>query len=129
MCPTPGLHHSFAPDFPITGIPIRLQDELIKRIAQQKTPLTEYIVKYAERGVPLWDELTVGIFLDPTLIRKETAVYMDVDLNHGVAYGTARIWSDSLAPHLGERKANFVQDVDVNRFVDEFVSAMQAMRK
>ena len=106
-----------------------LNDELIKRIAQRKTPLTEYIVKYTERGVPLWDELTVGIFLDPTLIRKETAVYMDVDLSHGVAYGTARIWSDSLAPHLGERKVNVVQDVDVNRFIDEFVSAMQAMRE
>ena len=106
-----------------------LNDELVKRIAEQKTPLTEYIVKYTERGVPLWDELTVGIFLDPTLVRKETAVYMDVDLNHGAAYGTARIWSDSLAPHLGERKVNIVQDVDVNRFIDEFVSAMQAIRK
>jgi inosine-uridine nucleoside N-ribohydrolase len=106
-----------------------LNDELVKRIAQQKTPLTEYIVKYTERGVPLWDELTVGIFLDPTLIRKETAVYMDVDLSHGAAYGRARIWSDSLAPHLGERKVNVVQDVDVNRFIDEFVSAMQAIGK
>jgi inosine-uridine nucleoside N-ribohydrolase len=82
-----------------------------------------------ERGVPLWDELTVGIFLDPTLVKKEAAVYMGVDLNHGGAYGTARIWSDSLAPHLGERKVNVVQDVDVKRFIDEFVSAMQAIRK
>jgi inosine-uridine nucleoside N-ribohydrolase len=106
-----------------------LNDELVKRIAQQKTPLTEYIAKYAERGVPLWDELTVGIFLDPTRIRKETAVCMDVDLSHGAAYGTARIWSDSLAPHLGERKVNVVQDVDVSRFIDEFVSAMQAIGK
>jgi inosine-uridine nucleoside N-ribohydrolase len=104
-------------------------DELVKRIAQQKTPLTEYISKYAEKGVPLWDELTVGIFLDPTLIEKETAVYMDVDLNHGAAYGTARIWPDSLAPHLDERKVNVVQDVDVKRFIDEFVNAMQTIRK
>jgi inosine-uridine nucleoside N-ribohydrolase len=100
--------------------------DLVKRIAQRKTPLTEYIAKYAETGVPLWDELTVGIFVDPTLVTKQTAVAMDVDLSHGPAYGTARIWSDAVAPHLGERKVNIVQAVDVNRFVDEFVSAMQS---
>jgi inosine-uridine nucleoside N-ribohydrolase len=99
--------------------------ELVKRIAQTKTPLTEYIAKYAETGLPLWDELTVGIFVDPTLVTKQTAVAMDVDLSHGPAYGTARIWSDAVAPHLGERKVNIVQTVDVDRFVDEFVSAVQ----
>jgi inosine-uridine nucleoside N-ribohydrolase len=100
--------------------------ELVKKIAQKKTPLTEYIAKYAETGVPLWDELTVGIFIDPTLVTKQTAVAMDVDLSHGPAYGTARIWSDAVAPHLGERKVNIVQSVDGNRFIDEFVSAMQS---
>ena len=101
-------------------------DELVKRIAEKKTPLTEYVARYAEKGVPLWDELTVGIFVDPTLVTKQTAVTIDVDLSHGPAYGTARIWSDQVAPHLGERKVNVVQDVDVKRFIDEFVTAMQA---
>jgi inosine-uridine nucleoside N-ribohydrolase len=100
-------------------------DELITKITQKKTPLTEYIAKYADRGVPLWDELTIGIFLDPTLVTRETAVDMDVDLDHGPAYGTARIWSDSVAPHLGERKVNIVQEIDVNRFVNQFITAMQ----
>lgn len=100
--------------------------ELVKKIAQKKTPLTEYIAKYSETGLPLWDELTVGIFVDPTLVTKQTAVAMDVDLSHGPAYGTARIWSDAVAPHVGERKVNIVQTVDVNRFIDEFVSAMQS---
>jgi inosine-uridine nucleoside N-ribohydrolase len=101
-------------------------DELVKRIAEKKTPLTEYIARYAEKGVPLWDELTVGIFIDPTLVTKQTAVAMDVDLSHGPAYGSARIWSDQVAPHLGERKVNVVQDVDVKRFIEEFVAAMQS---
>ena len=64
-------------------------DELVKRIGEKKTPLTEYIARYAEKGVPLWDELTVGIFVDPTLVTKQTAVAIDVDLSHGPAYGTA----------------------------------------
>lgn len=104
-------------------------DQLVKKIAEQKTPLTDYISKFEQLGVPLWDELTVGIFLDPALIKKETTVEMDVDLSHGPGYGTARIWADRVAPHVGERKVDIVQDVDVNRFIDEFVSAMQAEPK
>ena len=100
-------------------------DDLIQKIARVDTPLTQYISKYAERNVPLWDELTVGIFLDPTLVTKQTSVLMGVDLSHGPGYGSVRIWPDTLAPHTGERKVTIVQDVDVNRFIDTFVHAMQ----
>jgi len=75
--------------------------------------------------VPLWDELTVGIFLDPTIVTKQTTVLMDVDVSHGPGYGSARIWSDTVAPHTGERKVTVVQEVDVNRFTEAFVRAMQ----
>lgn len=100
-------------------------DQLVQKIASTKTPLTQYIAQYAERNLPLWDELTVGIFLDPTLVTKETPVLMDVDLSHGPGYGSARIWSDAMAPHNGERKVAVVQQVDVNRFTESFVHAMQ----
>ena len=103
-------------------------DELLQRIAQTKTPLTQYIVKYAEKNVPLWDELTVGIFLDPTLVTKQTTVLMDVDVSHGPGYGSARIWSETVAPHTGERKVSVVREVDVNRFTEAFVHAMQTIR-
>jgi len=103
-------------------------DELLQRIAQTKTPLTQYIVKYAEKNVPLWDELTVGIFLDPTLVTKRTTVLMDVDVSHGPGYGSARIWSETVAPHTGERKVSVVREVDVNRFTEAFVHAMQTIR-
>jgi inosine-uridine nucleoside N-ribohydrolase len=100
-------------------------DGLLQQIAQTKTPLTQYIVKYAEKNVPLWDELTVGIFLDPTLVTKQTTVLMDVDVSHGPGYGSARIWSDTVAPHTGERKVSVVREVDVNRFTEAFVHAMR----
>ena len=100
-------------------------DALVQRIAQVSTPLTQYIAKYAEENVPLWDELTVAVFLDPTLVTQQTAVLMDVDLSHGPGYGSARIWGDAVAPHNGERRVVVIQDVDVNRFVDMFVHAMQ----
>ncbi|HZC34809.1 MAG TPA: nucleoside hydrolase [Chthoniobacterales bacterium] len=100
-------------------------DEVVQRIARMKTPLTQYIAKYAEKNVPLWDELTVGIFLDPSLIIRQTTVLMAVDVSHGPGYGSARIWSDEVAPHTGERKVTIVQEVDVNRFMETFVRAMQ----
>jgi inosine-uridine nucleoside N-ribohydrolase len=103
-------------------------DELLQRIAQTKTPLTQYIVKYAEKNVPLWDELTVGIFLDPTLVTKQTTVLMDVDVSHGPGYGSARIWSDTVAPHTGQRKVTVVREVDVHRFTEAFVEAIQTTR-
>lgn len=65
-------------------------DKLVQRIAQVSTPLTQYIAKYVEKNVPLWDELTVAIFLDPALVTKQTTVLMDVDLTHGPGYGSAR---------------------------------------
>jgi inosine-uridine nucleoside N-ribohydrolase len=105
-----------------------LSDELVQRIGQVSTPLTQYIAKYAEKNVPLWDELTVAIFLDPTLVTKETTVLMDVDVSHGPSYGSVRVWGDSVAPHNGERKVVIIQDVDVKRFVDMFVHAMQEVK-
>jgi hypothetical protein len=50
---------------------------------------------------------------------------MDVDVSHGPGYGTARIYADSVAPRLGERKVNIVLDVDAKRFVKTFIKAMQ----
>ena len=110
----------------VTNDPALLfSDEVIQQIGQVKTPLSEYVTKYAEKGVPLWDELTMGIYLDPTLITNQKEILMDVDVSHGPGYGSARIFADSVAPHLGERKVNVVVDVDSKRFVDTFIKAMQ----
>jgi purine nucleosidase len=110
----------------VTNDPALLfSDEVIQQIGQVKTPLSEYVTKYAEKGVPLWDELTVGIYLAPTLITNQKEVLMDVDVSHGPGYGSARIYADSVAPRLGERKVNIVTDVDAKRFVKTFIKAMQ----
>ena len=110
----------------VTNDPTLLfSDEVIRLIGLVKTPLSEYLTKYAEKGVPLWDELTVGIFLDPTLVTNQKEVLMDVDVSHGPGYGSARIYADSVAPHLGERKVNIVIEVGAKRFANTFIKAMQ----
>jgi hypothetical protein len=45
---------------------------------------------------------------------------MDVDVSRGPGYGSARIFADSVAPHLGERKVNVVIDVDAKRLVNTY---------
>ena len=104
---------------------VLFSDDIIQQIGQIKTPLSEYVTKYAEKGVPLWDELTTMIYLDPTLVTKQKEVLMDVDISHGPGYGSARIFADPVAPHQGERKVNVIVEIDAKRFVDTFVKAMQ----
>jgi hypothetical protein len=36
--------------------------------------------------VPLWDGLTVGVYLDPTLLTNQKEDPMNVDVSHGPGY-------------------------------------------
>ena len=103
-----------------------LTAELLARVAAVKTPVTEYLVKYAQVGVPLWDEMTAAVLVDPSLVRKRQTFRMDVDIDHGSNYGNTRLYSEKTAPNLGEQPVEIVTDIDGARFTDEFVAAMQA---
>jgi purine nucleosidase len=103
-----------------------LTRELLERITAVKTPITDYLAKYAQLNVPLWDEMTAAILADPSLVTKRQTFFMDVDIGHGAGYGTIRLYTDKSAPHLGEQPVDLVTDIDAARFTDEFVAAMQA---
>jgi inosine-uridine nucleoside N-ribohydrolase len=105
---------------------VALTKELLARITAVKTPVTEYLAKYAQLGVPLWDEMTAAILADPSLVTRHQTFFMDVDIDHGAGYGTTRLYSEKDAPHLGEQPVDLVTDIDAARFTDEFVAAMQA---
>ena len=53
---------------------------------------------------------------------------MDVDIDHGVGYGSTHIWPLANAPHLGEQPVHVVLAVDEPRFTTEFVRAVQSIR-
>ena len=103
-----------------------LTNELLARVAAVKTPTTEYLARYAQVGVPLWDEMTAAILADPSLARKRQTFRMDVDIDHGANYGNTRLYTEKTAPNLGEQPVEIVTDIDGARFTDEFVAAMQA---
>lgn len=104
---------------------VRLTPDFLQRIVAVKTPLTDYYARFSLKGLPLWDELTSAILLDPTLVTKSTSVFMRVDIDHGVNYGNAHVWSEATRPHQGEREVEIVDDIDAKRFKDLMVLSLQ----
>ena len=100
--------------------------QIAARLVAKKTAVTEAVAKYTN-PLPLWDQLVTAIAADPTLVTKEIVAPMDVDIDHGMGYGTTHIWSAETAPHFGERPVHVVLAVDEPRFVTEFVRAAQSV--
>jgi hypothetical protein len=69
-----------------------------------------------------------AIAADPTLVTKEVVAAMDVDIDHGVGYGSTHIWPLANAPHVGEQPVHVVLAIDEPRFTTEFVRAVQSIR-
>jgi inosine-uridine nucleoside N-ribohydrolase len=72
----------------------------------------------------MWDELEACAWLEPTLITKEDALYMDVDLSHGPSYGDTLTWTEKLKPQTGVRLVHAQTDLDLARFQKFFVDLM-----
>ena len=95
------------------------------RVAEAKTPFTAYLRKYAELNFPMWDELAVAAWLDEGVITARRELFMDVDIDHGAAYGNTLSWTPGSEPGLGEVKVRVNVDLDLKRFEDLFVDRME----
>ena len=67
---------------------------------------------------PMWDELAVAAWLDEGIITKRQELFMDVDIDHGAAYGNTLSWTPGAEPGLGEQRVRVNVDLDTERFVD-----------
>ncbi len=103
-----------------------LTKAIVDKVGTVKTPLTDYYVKNAWVGLPLWDELAAAVMADPGLITKKTDTWMRVNLDHGVDYGRAHVWPEEMRPHLGEQPVTIVDAIDIDRFFKGFVGDLQA---
>ena len=97
---------------------------MLNEIAQAQTPAAKYIAAWSQDRYYLWDELAACAWLDPTLIRKEKLVYMDVDVSHGPSYGDTLTWTEKFKPLTGVRLVHAQVDVDLTRFENMFVRLM-----
>lgn len=100
---------------------LMLSRPYLDQITSRKTPLTAYMEKYYD-PLPLWDELTSAVAVDPTLVTAAVDARMDIDTSRGPHYGHAFVVPDALAPHDSPmRRVHIVRSVDSQRFRDVFM--------
>jgi inosine-uridine nucleoside N-ribohydrolase len=98
--------------------------KMLEEISKSQSPTARYIAAWSQDRYYMWDELAACAWLDPTLITKESVLYMDVDLSHGPAYGDTLTWTEKLKPATGVRLVHAQVDVDLPRFQKMFVGLM-----
>ncbi len=105
----------------------QVEPEVLDALAKADSPAARYLTKYFERPVfpnYLWDELAAAAWLDPTLIKRESVVRMDVDTNHGASYGNTLTWSPGDGPALPTRMVNAQLDVDLPKLQKFLIDEM-----
>jgi inosine-uridine nucleoside N-ribohydrolase len=101
-------------------------EAMLEDIAKSTSPAAQYIAKYSQERYYLWDELAACAWLDPSIITKSLALYMDVDVSHGPAYGETLTWSELLKPAVDLQLVHAQVDLDLPKFTKEFVALMKA---
>ena len=80
-----------------------------------RAPFDAYLGEFGQ-PYPMWDELAVAVWLDPSIVTRSTKLLVDVDTSFTAGYGNSLSWNLGAGPGLGEREVLVVQDVDVPRF-------------
>jgi len=88
---------------------------LIRAVAHGQAPFAGYLGKFGQ-PFPMWDELAVAVWLDPSLVKKSTTLLVDCDTSFTASYGDTLSWSPGEGPNLGERPVRVVLEADVPRF-------------
>jgi purine nucleosidase len=105
------------------SVKTRMTKAMIAEIARSSSPSARYIAKYADEEF-LWDELAAAAWLDPSIITKESTLYMDIDISHNASYGNVLVWAPGLQPGLGEQLVYVQDDLDTDKFYRMFIDAM-----
>jgi inosine-uridine nucleoside N-ribohydrolase len=119
--------HAHWPRIVLTTLDISLttgmKQEQIDQIRASQTPAAKYVVKFVDPSF-LWDELAAVAWLDSTIITKWKKLYVDVNIDHGAAYGNTLVWLPGKQPEMGEVLADVQESVDTEKFYKEFVELM-----
>jgi len=105
----------------ITQIPIDpttktfFTPDMRKRVGQGNAPFAAYIDKFGQ-SFPMWDELAVAAWLDPSVVTVSKELLVDVDTSFTAGYGDTLSWPIGDGPGLGERPVQVVLDIDLPKF-------------
>ena len=102
----------------ITEVPIDpttqtfFKPEFIRDVATGRAPFDAYLGKFGQ-SYPMWDELAVAVWLDPSIVTSSKTLLVDVDTSFTAGYGSTLSWAHGEGPGTGERPVTVVLDVDV----------------
>jgi len=115
----------------ITEVPIDpttstfFKPEFIQDVAKGQAPFAAYLGQFGQ-SYPMWDELAVAVWLDPSITTRSTTLLVDVDTSFSAGYGDTLSWSLDEGPGLGERPVNVIFDVDVPKLERMTLSLLKA---
>jgi inosine-uridine nucleoside N-ribohydrolase len=101
----------------------RLTPQMIKELGQSPAPAAQYIAEYGDEEY-MWDELAAAAWLDPSIITKESQLFLDVDISHAAGYGNTLTWTAGNEPGLGEQLVHVQQELDLEKFNRMFMELM-----
>jgi purine nucleosidase len=105
----------------ITEIPIDpttktlFKPEFIREVAAGKAPFDHYLGEFGQ-SFPMWDELAVAVWLDPSIVTQSSLLMVDANIVFGPTYGDTLSWTKEAAPGMGEQPVQVVFDVNVPKF-------------
>ena len=115
----------------ITEVPIDpttatfFKPEFIQDVVKGQAPFAAYLGQFGQ-SYPMWDELAVAVWLDPSITTRSTTLLVDVDTSFSAGYGDTLSWSLDEGPGLGERPVNVIFDVDVSKLERMTLSLLKA---
>ena len=115
----------------ITEVPIDpttrtfFKPEFIRDVATGQAPFDAYLGKFGQ-SYPLWDELAVAVWLDPSIISSSKKLLVDVDTSFTAGYGDTLSWAEGEGPGLGERPVTVVLDADVPKLERLVIGLLKA---
>jgi inosine-uridine nucleoside N-ribohydrolase len=88
---------------------------MIKEVSLGKAPFAAYLGEFGQ-SYPMWDELAVATWLDPSIVTHSAQLLIDADTSFTAGYGNTLSWSIGEGPGLGEGPVTVVLDIDRAKF-------------
>lgn len=110
---SPWRHITVIPTDPSTAT--ELTPALIARLRAVAPPALAAWIGALEPGFPMWDEIAVGVWLDPSIVTARDTAFVDYDTQFGPNYGDMLSWPAGYQPGIGEQRAELIRTIDPAR--------------
>jgi purine nucleosidase len=118
------------PRIDLTTVDISIKTQFTKamldEIATSPNPAAKYLASYTGEFYYMWDELAAAAWLDPSIIKKEQKLYVDVDTSNGPTYGDTLSWTAATRPQLDVQLVHVQTELDVAKLNKLFIELMKA---